>query len=592
VSKGPESGSKGTETVNADEWYKLPRPLAGITLYGIREELRRKNLVDTEEPPLETSTTPPASDAYNVRTSDGTYNDLSCPRMGSAGMRFGRNVPLKEVFPDTANLMNPSPRQVSLELMTRTTFQPATILNVIAAAWIQFMVHDWFVHKKGTWSVTHDIPVGDGDNWHERPMRVPKTPADAPKVQGSTRPPAYINESTHWWDGSHVYGSSQATQASLRAGRDGKVLVSPTGRLGIDPVTGNEITGFTENGWVGLSLLHGLFALEHNAICDHLKKHNAHWDDERLFQQARLVNSALLAKIHTVEWSTAILPNEVTTTGLKTNWYGRFSKLQNVFPGLADNDIFSGIPGSPTEHHGAPFSLTEEFVAVYRMHTLMPDHFTIRSSENDTGLANADLPEMSGRRGVEFLDRFGFADLFYSFGIHNPGAVRLHNYPKFLQNLVRDNGERFDLAAVDILRDRERGVPRYNRFRQLLNKSPLKSFDEITDVPEWADQIKRVYDNKIDMVDTMVGLFAEPLPKGFGFSETAFRIFLLMASRRLKSDRFLSHDYRPEIYTKEGIDWVEENTMKSVILRHFPAVAFALDKIEDENAFKPWKTKK
>ena len=69
-------------------------------------------------------------------------------------------------------------------------------------------------------------------------------------------------------------------------------------------------------------------------------------------------------------------------------------------------------------------------------------------------------------------------------------------------------------------------------------------------------------------------------------------IFLLMASRRLKSDRFLSHDYRPEIYTKEGIDWVEENTMKSVILRHFPAVAFALDKIEDENAFKPWKTKK
>ena len=48
--------------------------------------------------------------------------------------------------------MKPSPRRVSLELLTRTTFQPATILNVIAAAWIQFMVHDWFVHKKGTWS--------------------------------------------------------------------------------------------------------------------------------------------------------------------------------------------------------------------------------------------------------------------------------------------------------------------------------------------------------------------------------------------------------------------------------------------------------
>jgi hypothetical protein len=87
----------------------------------------------------------------------------------------------------------------------------------------------------------------------------------------------------------------------------------------------------------------------------------------------------------------------------------------------------------------------------------------------------------------------------------------------------------------------------------------------------------------------MVGLMAEPLPEGMGFSDTAFRIFLLMASRRLKSDRFLSQDYRPEIYTKEGIDWVEENSMKDVISRHFPSVAFAMKGLEDDNAFKPWK---
>jgi hypothetical protein len=285
------------------------------------------------------------------------------------------------------------------------------------------------------------------------------------------------------------------------------------------------------------------------------------------------------------------VPNDVVKTGLKTNWYGRFSKLQHVFPGLADNDIFSGIPGSPTDHHSAPFSLTEEFVAVYRMHTLMPDHFTIRSADTGKGLANADLPELSGRRGVDFLARFNPADLFYSLGIHHPGAVRLHNYPTFLQNLVRDNGERFDLGTIDILRDRERGVPRYNRFRRLLHKSSVKSFEELTDVPEWADEIKRVYNNDIELVDTMVGLMAEPLPPGFGFSETAFRIFLLMASRRLKSDRFLSRDYRPEIYTKEGIEWVEENSMKSVIARHFPSVAFAMKGLEDDNAFKPWKAK-
>jgi hypothetical protein len=146
-------------------------------------------------------------------------------------------------------------------------------------------------------------------------MRVPKTPAETPKVEGSKRPPAYVNENSHWWDGSQVYGSTPAEQASLRIGRDGKLVVSPSGRLGVDPVTGKPITGFTENIWVGLSLLHALFALEHNAICDKLKKHNSQWDDERLFQQARLVTSALLAKIHTVEWSTAILPRELLSTG-------------------------------------------------------------------------------------------------------------------------------------------------------------------------------------------------------------------------------------------------------------------------------------
>jgi hypothetical protein len=120
-------------------------------------------------------------------------------------------------------------------------------------------------------------------------------------------------------------------------------------------------------------------------------------------------------------------------------------------------------------------------------------------------------------------------DLFYSFGTCHPGAVTLHNYPRHLQNLTRDNGERLDLAAVDILRDRERGVPRYNAFRRLFHKPPVKSFDELTDNPAWRKQIKEVYNGDLEKVDLMTGLYAEPLPEGFGFSETAFRVFILMA---------------------------------------------------------------
>ena len=185
--------------------------------------------------------------------------------------------------------------------------------------------------------------------------------------------------------------------------------------------------------------------------------------------------------------------------------------------------------------------------------------------------------------------RFDLADLFYSFGVANPGAVRLFNYPRALQNLVRDNGERFDVGTIDIVRDRERGVPRYNEFRRWLHKRPVTSFDELTDNPAWAEAISRVYDNDLEKVDTMVGLLAEPLPQGFGFSDTAFRVFLLMASRRLKSDRFLSKDYRAEIYTKEGIEWVEETSMIDVITRHFPGLAGAMEGLD--NAFKPWQSR-
>jgi hypothetical protein len=569
------------------QWYDLPFPKAAKELVDIRNTLRRENLHDTEDPPLETLKTAAASAAHRTRTNDGLNNDLRCPRMGSAGMRFGRNVPLAETVPDVANLLTPNPRTVSLELLTRTTFQPATIVNVLAAAWIQYQVHDWFVHAKGTWSHTHNIPLAGGDDWHERPMRVPVTPADPPKVPNSTRPPAYVNENTHWWDGSQVYGSTTATQASLRLGRDGKVLVAPDGRLGVDPTTGREITGFTDNSWIGLSLLHALFALEHNAICDMLKRHNRHWDDERLFQQARLVNAALMAKIHTVEWTPAILPNRVTQAALRTNWYGLGRSLQTVLRRLNDSELIGGIPGSPTDHHTAPYSLTEEFVAVYRMHPLMPDDYTIRSASTNAVLGQFTLPELSGGRGRQVIERFNPADLFYSLGIAHPGALRLHNYPRHLQNLVQDNGDRFDLAVVDILRDRERGVPRYNQFRRLFHRPPVASFDELSDNPKWNDEIRRVYGNDLEKIDLLVGLMAEPLPPGFGFAETAFRVFILMASRRLKSDRFLSKDYRPEIYTKQGIAWVERHSMIDVLTRHVPGVAPALKRVE--NAFHPWR---
>src|SRR5262249_50107419 len=68
-----------------------------------------------------------------------------------------------------------------------------------------------------------------------------------------------------------------------------------------------ELAGVNGNWWVGLSVMHTLFAREHNAIVDRLRIDYPAADGEWLFQKARVINAALIAKIHTVEWTPALL---------------------------------------------------------------------------------------------------------------------------------------------------------------------------------------------------------------------------------------------------------------------------------------------
>ncbi len=60
-----------------------------------------------------------------------------------------------------------------------------------------------------------------------------------------------------------------------------------------------------------------------------------------------------------------------------------------------------------------------------------------------------------------------------------------------------------------------------------------------------------------------------------------------MASRRLQSDRFLTVDFRPEVYSPLGMDWIANNGMTSVILRHCPELAGSLPR--SGNAFAPFR---
>ncbi|MEO0684247.1 MAG: peroxidase family protein, partial [Cyanobacteria bacterium J06649_11] len=557
-------------------------------------KLREKNLHDTsqiaDKDKLPTPVPRPDGKHLVTRTADGSFNDLEHPEMGMAGTRFGRNIPLKETKVDTENLLEPNPRNISRVLLKRDEFQPATILNLHAASWIQFQTHDWFSHGDNQPDKKFNIPLEQDDYWQEKygSLEIDKTLTDPTRKDDNTNPATFINKETHWWDGSQVYGSNQETIDKLRSHTDGKMLIGEDDLLPLNPESGIDDVGVSSNWWVGLSMLHTLFVKEHNTICDHLKQIYPDWTDENLFNHARLINAALMAKIHTVEWTPAILPLPATDFALNANWYGLLGKdIKKWFGRFGNGELLSGITGSKTDHHTAPYYLTEEFVSVYRMHPLIPDELEFYSHNTKQLLGKKDFKSGFNRQTRSLVEEIGMSDLFYSFGVTYPGQITLHNYPNFLRELVHSNGQIFDLAAVDILRDRERGVPRYNRFRELLGRGKVKSFEEITSNSEWAKELREVYNNDIDSVDLMVGLFAEDLPNGFGFSDTAFRVFILMASRRLKSDRFFTKDYRAEIYTQFGLDWIENNSFVTIIRRQYPHLIPRLTNVK--NGFKPWK---
>ena len=623
------AGKRGTNDVVWTNWHAsgkgLPGPVAKLTqilkLAHMRETLFANNLVRPYPDGVNTAfygtvKEPPAA-VRRWRTADGSWNKVVRgpdgrfdPMVGAAYTRFFRNVGdergLEAVRPRT----DPATSPVNVRDVSRQIFAPdgerqlVPFLNLWAAVWIQFMNHDWISHGNSDGGRTESIPLADDDPIRQRygidhvaARRSEDDPTRQP-VDGD-RPPTFINEVTHWWDGSQLYGSDRHTQARVRSGAGGKLTVTDAGLLPVDPETGTELTGFSRNWWVALGAIHTLFVREHNAICDRLAAAHPDWGDEALFQTARLVNAAVMAKIHTVEWTPAILPNGTLHDAMFTNWFGL---VTNLFGGkrkkaleeipIANREL-GGILGNP-QGRFADFGLSEEFTAVYRMHSLLPD--SVRVYRQGEPEPVADIPLMRTRHAASaaLIAEHGIESIALSLGVQQAGALVNNNYPAVLLDMSIPGEPVVDLGALDLFRDRERGVPPYNQLRAELGLNRVRSFDELTENAGLAAKLRALYgqhadgSDRVEDMDLLVGTLCEGhRPPGFGFGETLFQIFILNASWRLLGDRFYTDDFREGVYTREGLDWIDEATLKSVLLRHFPSLAgTALANVR--NAFEPW----
>jgi hypothetical protein len=613
-------------------------------------------------------------------------------------------------------------------------YQKAPFFNVLAAFWIQFMTHDWFSHLEEGHNQAEFMKVGCTsqlvDNV-EKPLteqeagqlgcrpgdRIDKSyVADAANPQKFSSggkeylkraPKTFRNTVTAWWDASQIYGYDETSRKRVKrdpADRARLQLVS--GYLPLfeaaDPINpewaGQEATAFPDNWTVGMSFYTNVFAREHNAFVDEFRRLAAQTPDadsglrnpvrpsqviryrdvtpDELFEAARLVVAAEIAKIHTTEWTPQELYDEPLYRGMNANWSGllggplgdskavadalsqvvvrNFGKSQDVKkaaqwysvfasgPGIfglgsrvyADDPVFAVFDPAKKDiwdirnpdhvnggvnHFGSPFNFPEEFITVYRLHPLVPDLIEYRDLANDPNRIRNKVPVVETFRGKasEVVHSQGLANWALSMGRQRLGALTLHNHPRFLQNLkmgrLESKTQQIDVAALDLIRDRERGVPRFNEFRRQYGLRLLTSFDDFMDArlpknsPQRSEQqemvrsLREVYGqhrcdaskvitdaqlnpdgspindclghpdgsmvDNVEDVDTVVGWLAESArPHGFAISETQFVVFILNASRRLFSDRFFSSSFRPEFYTTLGVDWVSNNGPGPVLM--------------------------
>src|SRR5947207_6584377 len=96
---------KGLDAVDAQkEWWELPLPGQLLQLAHFREDLRRFNLYDTEQPTNGAGAAVLAEPPPH-RTYDGSQTDPDSPAMGKTGTRFGRNVPLEATYPTEQSML-------------------------------------------------------------------------------------------------------------------------------------------------------------------------------------------------------------------------------------------------------------------------------------------------------------------------------------------------------------------------------------------------------------------------------------------------------------------------------------------------------
>lgn len=503
--------------------------------------------------------------AQENRTYDGYGNNENFPEWGASHDQLLRSTTPAYTdgisSPAAQNRLNP--REIS-NLLFEQDGLVNDQLNLSDYIWVfgQFIDHDISLVENFDISVNPEesaiIVPPLGDPFFAPSDIIPMMRSKATDGTGTSTENVrqHDNSITAFIDGSAIYGASKERADWLRVFENGKLKTSQGNNLPWNTTTGEfnspitttpfmETNGLTSKFYVAgdsranenplLLSMHTIFVREHNLICEELQSENPSLSDEELYQYARKIVSGKLQAIVYNEW----LP----VLNIKIPSYNGY--LPQVNPGVSN--VFSA----------AAFRMGHTLINSELIRMRNNGELVVRGNINlKDAFFNPLAVDLAG--GIDpYLKGMG-TQIQQDFDCKIVGDVR-----NFLFGNPGEGG--LDLAAININRGRERGIPDYNTVRQDFGLPPLDNFDELCDQPETAILLEQIY-GEINDVDPWVGMLAEIHLEDALFGELVMTIIQKQFRAIRDGDRFfyLNDDGIP-------VEWKERihNTrLHNIIMRN------------------------
>ncbi len=472
------------------------------------------------------------------RTIDGSGNSLADAELNRAGQPFDRLAPARYGDGASAMVGGPNPRAVSNIVVGEgeAATPNAQGISGMIYAWGQFIDHDLTrTPSDRVTDISVVVPAGDPDFAAGTEILVTRAVKDPATGTGADNPAAAINGVTGWLDASMVYGSDAATAASLREA-DGRMRVSAGDNLPV--ADGPAGPGFVAgDGRVGenpaLTALQTLFVREHNWQVGRLAAADPTLPGDALYEMARAIVTAEIAHITYDEYLPTLLG-------------------EDAIPDYAGYD-----PGIDPR-------LTHEFAgAAYRW-----GHSTVSAEterKDETGAAEADF----ALRDAFFLPPTAFAegsgaDGFLRHLLDDQAQAMDARIVEDLRSFLVDPDVGQDLAALNIQRGRDLGLPTLNGARLALGLDAYADFEEVTDDAATVAALREAYGD-IDSLELWTGGLAERLVEGAFLGETFLAIVAGQFTALRDGDRLF---YRNQGFDAPTLAMIEATSLSDLILRH------------------------